>query len=214
LHAVPVVTQPAHRSSACSITSPAGCGCGPRRCWHRWPAAASPVALTVLQRLGGSTQQALATTLAMDGTTLSDSSTNWKPTSSSNGDAHRRPATPLVELTEAGADQLAKAESALTEVEQEMLGALDANQRETLYNLLQLAATGTGVTCPRPARIARSSAHDRRSGRPSISCPCHVSGDGHAMGLASTTASSPRGPFRRSSLPTPAEPATWPASAR
>jgi hypothetical protein len=29
-----------------------------------------------------------------------------------------------------------------------VLGALDAGQRETLYTLLQLAATGTGVSCP------------------------------------------------------------------
>ena len=55
----------------------------------------------------------------------------------------------LVEVTDAGAEQLAKAECALAEVDEEVLGALDASQRETLYHLLQLAATGTGVSCPR-----------------------------------------------------------------
>jgi DNA-binding MarR family transcriptional regulator len=54
----------------------------------------------------------------------------------------------VVELTEAGVNQLANAECALAQVEQEVLGALDASQRETLYTLLQLAATGTGVSCP------------------------------------------------------------------
>jgi DNA-binding MarR family transcriptional regulator len=54
----------------------------------------------------------------------------------------------LVELTEAGAEQLAKAECALAQVDEDVLGALDATQRETLYNLLELAASGTGVSCP------------------------------------------------------------------
>jgi DNA-binding MarR family transcriptional regulator len=55
----------------------------------------------------------------------------------------------VVVLTEAGAEQLAKAEYALAEVDEQVLGALDASQRETLYTLLQLAATGTGVSCPK-----------------------------------------------------------------
>jgi DNA-binding MarR family transcriptional regulator len=54
----------------------------------------------------------------------------------------------VVELTDAGEKRLAKAEAALAEVEQEVLGALDASQRESLYNLLKLAATGTGLNCP------------------------------------------------------------------
>jgi len=149
--AVPVVTQPAHRSSALLDYLA-------RRMRLRTEAVLAPlglrprhlVALTVLQRLGGSTQQALATTLAMDGTNivglLNELEADKLIERRRSPDDRRRH---LVELTEAGADQLAKAESALTEVEQEMLGALDANQRETLYNLLQLAATGTGVTCPR-----------------------------------------------------------------
>jgi DNA-binding MarR family transcriptional regulator len=54
----------------------------------------------------------------------------------------------VVELTEAGEEQLAKAERACAEVDEEVLGALDAGQRETLYHLLELAATGTGAYCP------------------------------------------------------------------
>jgi DNA-binding MarR family transcriptional regulator len=149
--AVPVVTQPTHRSSALLDYLA-------RRMRLRTEAVLAPlglrprhlVALTVLQRLGGSTQQALATTLAMDGTNivglLNELEADKLIERRRSPEDRRRH---LVELTEAGADRLAKAESALTEVEQEMLGALDADQRETLYNLLQLAAAGTGVTCPR-----------------------------------------------------------------
>jgi DNA-binding MarR family transcriptional regulator len=53
----------------------------------------------------------------------------------------------LVELTDAGAEQLATAERALSAVEDEVLGALDQSQRETLYSLLQQAAAGTMMTC-------------------------------------------------------------------
>jgi DNA-binding MarR family transcriptional regulator len=53
----------------------------------------------------------------------------------------------LVEVTDAGAEQLAKAECALSAAEDEVLGALDETQRETLYSLLQQAAAGTAVNC-------------------------------------------------------------------
>ena len=53
----------------------------------------------------------------------------------------------LVELTGAGAEQLAKAESALSAAEDEVLGALDETQPETLYSLLQQAAVDTTVSC-------------------------------------------------------------------
>ncbi|MDX6205914.1 MAG: MarR family transcriptional regulator, lower aerobic nicotinate degradation pathway regulator [Frankiales bacterium] len=107
------------------------------------------VALTVLRVRGGSTQQALATTLAMDGTNivglLNELEADKLIERRRSPDDRRRH---VVELTEAGAEQLAKAECALAEVEEEVLGALDASQRETLYDLLQLAATGTGACCP------------------------------------------------------------------
>jgi hypothetical protein len=102
--ALPVVNQPTHRSGALLDYFA-------RRMRVRTEAVLAPmglrprhlVALTVLRVRGDSTQQALATTLAMDGTNI-------------------------VGL--------------LNELEAE-------KQRETLYHLLQLAATGTGACCPR-----------------------------------------------------------------
>jgi DNA-binding MarR family transcriptional regulator len=106
------------------------------------------VALTVLRDRGGSTQQALAATLDMDGTNIVGllnelEAGNLIERRRSPQDRRRH----LVELTDAGAKQLAKAECALAAVEDEVLGALDDSQRETLYSLLQQAATGTVVTC-------------------------------------------------------------------
>ena len=107
------------------------------------------VALTVLRDGGGSTQQALAATLAMDGTNivglLNDlEAKNLIERRRSPEDRRRH----MVELTEAGATQLAKVEVALIAVEDEVLGALGKTQRETLYNLLQQAARGSDVSCP------------------------------------------------------------------
>ena len=93
------------------------------------------VALTVLRDGGGSTQQALAATLEMDGTNIVGRSPE---------DRRRH----MVELTEAGATQLSNVEFALSSVEDEVLGALGETQRETLYNLLQQAARGSDVSCP------------------------------------------------------------------
>ena len=106
------------------------------------------VALTVLRDGGGSTQQALAGTLEMDGTNivglLNDlEAKNLIKRRRSPEDRRRH----MVELTEAGATQLAAVEFALLAAEDEVLGALDDTQRETLYNLLHQAA-GTVVTCP------------------------------------------------------------------
>jgi hypothetical protein len=66
----------------CFITSRAGCGCGPRRCWRRWACGRA---------------------------------TWWR----SPEDRRRH----LVEVTDAGAEQLAKAECALSAVEDEVLRA-------------------------------------------------------------------------------------------
>ena len=106
------------------------------------------VALTVLRDRGGSTQQALAATLEMDGTNivglLNDlEAKNLIERRRSPEDRRRH----VVELTDVGAQQLTKAECALSAVEDEVLGALDQSQRETLYSLLQQAATGTVVSC-------------------------------------------------------------------
>jgi DNA-binding MarR family transcriptional regulator len=106
------------------------------------------VALTVLRDRGGSTQQALAATLQMDGTNivglLNELEAKQLIERRRSPEDRRRH---LVELTDAGAEHLAKAECALSAVEGEVLGALDETQRETLYNLLQRAVAGTAVSC-------------------------------------------------------------------
>jgi DNA-binding MarR family transcriptional regulator len=53
----------------------------------------------------------------------------------------------IVELTAAGAKRLAKAEFALAAVEDEVLGRLDDDQRETLYRLLQQATSADVIEC-------------------------------------------------------------------
>jgi DNA-binding MarR family transcriptional regulator len=149
--ALSVVNQPTHRSGALLDHLA-------RKMRLRTEAVLAPlglrprhlVALTVLRVRGGSTQQALATTLAMDGTNivglLNELEADKLIERRRSPEDRRRH---VVELTQAGMEQLAKAERALAEVDEEVLGALDASQRETLYNLLQLAATGTGAGCPR-----------------------------------------------------------------
>jgi DNA-binding MarR family transcriptional regulator len=106
------------------------------------------VALTVLRDRGGSTQQALAATLEMDGTNivglLNELEAEKLIERRRSPEDRRRH---VVELTDAGADQLATAECALSAVEDEVLGALDDSQRETLYSLLRQAAAGTAVSC-------------------------------------------------------------------
>jgi DNA-binding MarR family transcriptional regulator len=53
----------------------------------------------------------------------------------------------FVELTDQGAERLAEAEAALAAAEDEVLGALDAEERETLYQLLAQATTSHVVDC-------------------------------------------------------------------
>ncbi|WP_319459300.1 MarR family winged helix-turn-helix transcriptional regulator [Micromonospora sp. RTP1Z1] len=106
------------------------------------------VALTVLRAQGGSSQQALAGTLAMDGTNIVGLLNELE----GEGLIERRRSPEdrrrhVVELTDAGARRLSEAECALATVEGEVLGGLDPGQRETLYQLLQQAATGTPVCC-------------------------------------------------------------------
>lgn len=106
------------------------------------------VALTVLRDRGGSTQQALASTLAMDGTNIVGLLNELEALQlierqRSPKDRRRH----LVELTDAGAEQLAKVEGALIAVEDEVFHVLDENQRETLYSLLHQASNGAVVNC-------------------------------------------------------------------
>jgi DNA-binding MarR family transcriptional regulator len=146
---LPVVRQPAHHPGALLHHLA-------RRLRLRTEAVLAPlglrprhlVALTVLRDRGGSTQQALAATLEMDGTNivglLNELEARQLIERRRSPEDRRRH---LVELTSAGAEQLAKAEFALSAVEDEVLGALDDSQRETLYGLLQQAAAGTTMSC-------------------------------------------------------------------
>jgi DNA-binding MarR family transcriptional regulator len=141
---LPVVNQPAHRSGALLDHLA-------RRIRLRAEAVLAPlglrprhlVALTMLRDGGDCTQQALATTLEMDGTNivglLNELEAEKLIERRRSPEDRRRH---LVELTDAGAKRLAKVESALAAVENEVLGALDESQRETLYNLLVQAARG------------------------------------------------------------------------
>jgi DNA-binding MarR family transcriptional regulator len=108
------------------------------------------VALTVLRDGGGSTQQALSTTLQIDSTNLvgllNDLEADKLIERRRSSEDRRRH---IVELTAAGAKKLAKAEFALAAVEDEVLGRLDEEQRATLYRLLQQATSADVIECPR-----------------------------------------------------------------
>jgi DNA-binding MarR family transcriptional regulator len=106
------------------------------------------IALTVLRDQGGSTQQALATTLQLDPTNLVGLLNELEAEEliarrRSSEDRRRH----VVELTDAGASLLARAEFALAAAEDEVLGALEREQREQLYALLQLATSEAPASC-------------------------------------------------------------------
>lgn len=100
------------------------------------------VALTVLRERSGSTQQALSATLMMDRANvvglLNDLEAEGLIERRRSPEDRRRH---TVELTDAGVQRLAKAEFALAGVEDEVLAALDTAERDTLYELLRLAAS-------------------------------------------------------------------------
>ena len=105
------------------------------------------LALTVLRDLGGSSQQDLAATLQIDRTNLVGllnelETQGWIERRRSPEDRRRH----LVELTPAGSERLSRAEFALAAVENDVLAALDAPQRESLYDLLHQATSGE-TTC-------------------------------------------------------------------
>jgi DNA-binding MarR family transcriptional regulator len=106
------------------------------------------VALTVLRDHGSPTQQSLATALRMDRTNLIGLLNELEADAlivrrRSTEDRRRH----FVELTEAGMARLVQAEAALAAAEDEVLGALDADERETLYQLLVQATTSQVVDC-------------------------------------------------------------------
>jgi MarR family transcriptional regulator, lower aerobic nicotinate degradation pathway regulator len=146
---LPVINQPVHRSGALldhlarrmrlraeSVLAPLGL-----RSRHL-------VALTVLRENGDCSQQALSTTLEMDGTNvvglLNDLEADQLIERRRSPQDRRRH---VVALTDKGIQVLAKAEFALATVENEVLGALDDTQRETLYLLLRQAVGGATVSC-------------------------------------------------------------------
>jgi MarR family transcriptional regulator, lower aerobic nicotinate degradation pathway regulator len=146
---LPAVNQPVHRSGALLDHLA-------RRMRVRSEAVLAPlslrprhlVALTVLRHGGDCTQQALAAMLEMDGTNivglLNELEAEKLIERRRSPEDRRRH---VVELTDAGAKQLAKVEFALAAVEAEVLGALDESQREALYNLLLQAARGMETSC-------------------------------------------------------------------
>jgi DNA-binding MarR family transcriptional regulator len=106
------------------------------------------VALTVLRDYGSPTQQALGVALRTDRTNLIGVLNELE----SDGLILRRRSSEdrrrhIVELTNEGAQRLSDAESALAAAEDEVLAALDADQRETLYQLLAQATTSHVVDC-------------------------------------------------------------------
>ncbi len=106
------------------------------------------VALTVLRDHGGMTQQALAAALQVDRTNLvgllNDLEDDDLIARTRSAEDRRRH---LVGLTDAGVARLGEAEMALAQVEDQVLGALDHEQRLALYDLLQRATAGHVVDC-------------------------------------------------------------------
>jgi DNA-binding MarR family transcriptional regulator len=147
----PVVSPPTHRTAALLDYLA-------RRMRLRAESALAPlglrsrhlVALTVLREGGASTQQALSTTLQIDRTNLVGLLNELEADKlierrRSSEDRRRH----IVEITPAGTNLLAKVEAALAAVEDEVLGGLDDEQRETLYSLLQQATSDHAPNCPR-----------------------------------------------------------------
>ena len=106
------------------------------------------VTLTLLRDHGGATQQALASTLQIDRTNLVGLLNELESAGlvlRRRTDADRR--RHQVELTDAGLARLCEAEQALAAAENDVFSALDDEQREALYQLLQQATAGHIVSC-------------------------------------------------------------------
>jgi DNA-binding MarR family transcriptional regulator len=112
------------------------------------------VALTLLRDHGGSTQQALAAQLHIDRTNLvgllNELEADDLISRRRSVEDRRRH---IVDLTEAGAERLRAAECALAAAEDDVLGALDADQREQLYQLLQQATAHHAGDCAAAAAV-------------------------------------------------------------
>lgn len=106
------------------------------------------VALTVLRDQGPASQQELAGILRVDKTNLvgllNDLETDGLIIRERSTEDRRRH---TVSLTDAGIERLEAAEAELRSVEDDVLGALDQEQRDTLYELLQIATQGFAASC-------------------------------------------------------------------
>lgn len=106
------------------------------------------VALTVLRDHGSLTQQTLAMTMQMDRTNLvgllNELETDALIQRQRSAHDRRRH---LVVLTDTGNQRLADAESALTAAEDDVLAALEPEQRQTLYALLRQANSSHVLNC-------------------------------------------------------------------
>ena len=105
--------------------------------------------LAMLRDHGGCSQQALTSMLEMDATNVVGllnelEAENLVERRRSPQDRRRH----VVELTDVGVKQLTKAELALAAVENEVFGALNIDQRQTLYNMLQQVIGGDELRCP------------------------------------------------------------------
>jgi DNA-binding MarR family transcriptional regulator len=112
------------------------------------------VALTMLRDHGSGTQQALAAALQIDRTNLvgllNELETGGLIARRRSAQDRRRH---IVELTDEGARRVDQAESALQAAEDDVLSALDGEQRETLYRLLQQANSSHVVDCAAAAAL-------------------------------------------------------------
>lgn len=111
------------------------------------------VTLTLLREAGPSTQQSLASAIAIDRTNLVGLLNELETAGlvrrrRSEQDRRRH----IVELTPAGERKLRAAEEALARAEAELLHGLDERERQTLYELLQRATAGHVVDCGEAAR--------------------------------------------------------------
>jgi DNA-binding MarR family transcriptional regulator len=124
------------------------------------------IALTVLRDHGSGAQQALAATLQIDRTNLvgllNELEADGLITRRRSVEDRRRH---IVELTDDGARRLAEAEVALAAAEDDLLSALDPDERETLYRLLQQATTSHVLDCNAPAAPPGCPAGDEDSDR-------------------------------------------------
>jgi DNA-binding MarR family transcriptional regulator len=108
----------------------------------------SLVALTLLRDHDGFSQQGLAATLQIDKTNLvgllNDLENDALVARRRSPEDRRRH---LVEITAAGTAKLSEAEEALAAVEDDVLGVLSEEERETLYRLLRRVTTEHVLDC-------------------------------------------------------------------